>query len=141
MRLLFSILSIPVKNQGRAVGFGGEKRRSFENVNENAMQIYGLKNCDTCRKAIKALPNAEFLDVRSDGVPEQMLKAAHLAFGEALVNTRSTTWRGLSETERKAPPLDLLQSHPNLMKRPLIRDDAGALHLGWTAATQKDLGL
>ena len=28
------------------------------------MLIYGLKNCDTCRKAIKALPDAQLVDVR-----------------------------------------------------------------------------
>ncbi len=37
------------------------------------MLIYGLKNCDTCRKAIKALPDAQLVDVRKDGVPADVL--------------------------------------------------------------------
>ena len=64
------------------------------------MILYGLKTCDTCRKALKSLPDAEFRDVRADGVPGEVLESAHARFGASLLNTRSTTWRGLSEAER-----------------------------------------
>ena len=104
------------------------------------MQIYGLKTCDTCRKAIKALPQAEFVDVRAQGVPAPMMAAALAQFGAALVNTRSTTWRGLSEAERLAAPEALLADHPTLMKRPLISDGA-QLYLGWTKDVQTALGV
>ncbi|MEM6480286.1 MAG: ArsC/Spx/MgsR family protein [Pseudomonadota bacterium] len=103
------------------------------------MIIYGLKNCDTCRKAIKALNEAgishHLADVREDGVPSETLRRAQAQFGDALVNTRSTTWRGLSESERATPALELLAKHPALMKRPLI-DARGALYLGWTQTVQ-----
>ena len=62
--------------------------------------LYGLKNCDTCRKALKALPDATLVDVRADGVPEAVMAQAFAQFGDALLNTRSTTWRGLEEAER-----------------------------------------
>ncbi|MBV7408884.1 MULTISPECIES: ArsC/Spx/MgsR family protein [Roseobacteraceae] len=104
------------------------------------MEIYGLKTCDTCRKAIKALPDAHFVDVRADGVPTDVMDAALATFGEKLVNTRSTTWRGLSEEERKGAPKDLLAAHPTLMKRPLIATN-GSLHLGWTKDVQAALGV
>lgn len=104
------------------------------------MRLYGLKNCDTCRKALKSLSDAEFVDVRGDGVPETVLTAAFAAFGGALLNTRSTTWRGLDEGERARPPIELLRDHPTLMKRPLIEQD-GALLLGWTAETRAKLGI
>ncbi|WP_420586668.1 ArsC/Spx/MgsR family protein [Ruegeria sp.] len=104
------------------------------------MRLYGLKNCDTCRKALKSLPNAEFVDVRADGVPDSVMQQALDAFGGALLNTRSTTWRGLDEAERARPSLDLLADHPTLMKRPLIEHD-GALYLGWTAETKAGLGV
>jgi len=94
------------------------------------MILYGLKTCDTCRKALKALPNAQFCDVRAAGVPDDVLAAAHARFGAALVNTRSTTWRGLDAAERAELPLDLIRRHPTLMKRPLIVDGE-AMHLGW----------
>ncbi|MEO9651478.1 MAG: ArsC/Spx/MgsR family protein [Roseobacter sp.] len=103
------------------------------------MQLYGLKNCDTCRKAMKALPRAQLVDVRKDGVPTETLQCAFQVFGPALLNTRSTTWRGLEENERSKPPLELLLAHPALMKRPLIvvGDD---MYLGWTPDVQAALG-
>lgn len=94
--------------------------------------LYGLKNCDTCRKALKELGEVSFVDVRAQGVPAHILERAHEIFGEKLLNTRSTTWRGLSAAERAMPPLDLLTEHPTLMKRPLVT--AGdTLFLGWSA--------
>ena len=102
------------------------------------IEIYGLKNCDTCRKALKALPNAELWDVRAGGVPADLMAQAFAQFGEKLLNTRSTTWRGLDEAERAKPPLELIAAHPALMKRPLIK--AGeTLFLGWTAQTQAEI--
>lgn len=103
------------------------------------MQLYGLKNCDTCRNALKALPEAQLVDVRAEGAPLAVLEQALRQFGGALTNVRSTTWRGLSEEDRAADPLELLQAHPALMKRPLIEKD-GALYLGWTAETRAALG-
>jgi arsenate reductase len=104
------------------------------------MEIYGLKTCDTCRKAIKALPQAQFVDVRADGVVHDVMQRARAAFGAALVNTRSTTWRGLSEAERAESPETLLAAHPALMKRPLIVD-GDALYLGWTKEVQAALSV
>lgn len=103
------------------------------------MRLYGLKNCDTCRKALKALPKAQLVDVRAEGVPEEVLTAALAHFGDALINTRSTTWRGMDEAERNRPPLEQLKAHPSLMKRPLIVTGTD-MHLGWTKDTQAALG-
>lgn len=102
------------------------------------MKLYGLKTCDTCRKALKALENAEFLDVRADGVPEPVLLAAQAAFGDRLINTRSTTWRELDEGARAKDPIELLKAYPTLMKRPLIEKD-GQFYLGWTKDVQAAL--
>jgi arsenate reductase len=104
------------------------------------MQIYGLTTCDTCRKARKALPGAEFVDVRQQGVPDAVLAAALSRFGETLVNTRSTTWRGLDEAARGQPPLQQLRAHPALMKRPLVVADDD-MYLGWDKATQAALSV
>jgi len=113
---------------------------SPQDEGEGEMQVYGLKNCDTCRKAMKALPEAGLVDVRADGVPTGVLAEAHSRFGDKLLNTRSTTWRGLSEEERATPPLELLAAHPALMKRPLIVD-GDQMYLGWDKATQGALGV
>lgn len=104
------------------------------------MKLYGLKTCDTCRAARKAVPQAEFVDVRDSGVPPEVLEAALAQFGDALVNRKSTTWRGLDEAERTLAPLALLADHPTLMKRPLIVD-GDRMVLGWTKAAQAELGV
>lgn len=102
------------------------------------MVLYGLKNCDTCRKALKMLGEAEFKDVREDGVPAEVMARALEKFGENMLNRRSTTWRNLSDEERQGAPESLLAQHPTLMKRPLIEAD-GELYLGWDKAVQAAL--
>ena len=57
------------------------------------MRIFGLKNCDTCRKAVKLLDGYRFFDVRVDLIPDEILDAALQGFGDDLVNKKSTTWR------------------------------------------------
>lgn len=108
------------------------------------MHLYGLKSCDTCRNALKALRGAghdvAYTDVRADGIQSTDLERFITEFGEAIINKRSTTWRGLSDAERTAPPLELLIANPTLMKRPVIEAD-GTLHLGWSRETQQALGL
>lgn len=103
------------------------------------MRLFGLKNCDTCRKALKTLVEAEFVDVRAQGVPDDVIAQALAQFGAALVNSRSTTWRNLTEAERAIAPLDLLAMYPTLMKRPLIEKD-GQFYLGWGKDVQTALG-
>ncbi len=102
--------------------------------------IYGIRTCDTCRKAEKALAAAgqlvTFRDIRADPLDDVTWAQFLDAFGMALVNTRSTTWRGLSDEERSRPPADLLAEHPTLMKRPVI-EGRGGLTLGWTSTAQK----
>ncbi|MFT4962669.1 MAG: arsenate reductase [Paracoccaceae bacterium] len=104
------------------------------------MLIYGLKTCDTCRKVRKSLPMAEFFDVREKTVPFEVLSAGFDRFGASFLNTRSTTWRGLTVDERARPPLELLGDHPALMKRPLIVNGA-EMYLGWGTETRAALGV
>lgn len=101
--------------------------------------IHGLTTCDTCRKARKALPSARFRDIRADPLTHAEIAAFLDQFGERLVNRASTTWRGLSESERQKPPRDLLAAHPALLKRPLIQA-GGVLYLGWGPDVRRALG-
>ncbi|MEM7508884.1 MAG: ArsC/Spx/MgsR family protein [Pseudomonadota bacterium] len=112
------------------------------------MQIYALKTCDTCKKAIKALEAAgqsvAVTDVRADGVPREVLAGWLEQLGpEVLINTRSTTWRGLDPADRgKADSdegaLELLLAHPTLMKRPVIVTGSGVF-VGWSTTVQSAL--
>ena len=103
------------------------------------MKVYGIKSCDTVRRALKELAAAghapELVDIRADGIVPQELARFFAMFGDALVNRRSTTWRGLTEAERAGDPVALIAAHPALMKRPVIEAD-GRLTLGWEAAAQ-----
>ncbi len=103
------------------------------------MTFYGLKSCDTCRKAQKELlasgHRLHVIDVRADGVPRAELARFLELFGADLVNRRSTTWRSLSEAERAHDPLELLAEHPTLMKRPVVVAGDTA-YLGWTKTVQ-----
>jgi len=102
------------------------------------MRFFGLKTCDTCRKALKALRDAGFdpvvIDVRDDGVSPEDLAQMIAEFGESAINRRSTTWRDLGETDRARDPAVLLAAHPTLLKRPVI--DNGAWTIGWTPDVQ-----
>jgi len=106
------------------------------------MIIYGLKTCDSCRKAKSALERmgkaVDFHDMRDDPLSREELARFLAALGPDLVNRRSTTWRGLDEVARAGDPLDLLEAHPTLMKRPVI-EAGGQLHLGWNAKTEAAL--
>jgi Spx/MgsR family transcriptional regulator len=101
--------------------------------------LYGISTCDTCRKARKALENSgldvEFRDVRAVPLSEAEIARFLAEFGGSLLNTRSTTWRGLSESERGGTPETLIAAHPTLMKRPVI-EGPGGLTLGWDKAAQ-----
>ena len=103
------------------------------------MRFFGLKTCDTCRKALSALRAAGLdptvVDVRADGIARADLEAIVAAFGDKAVNRSSTTWRALSEADRATDPVDLLAAHPTLMKRPVI-EEGGQMTLGWAADAQ-----
>ncbi|PVH29340.1 arsenate reductase family protein [Pararhodobacter oceanensis] len=104
------------------------------------MEIWGLRNCDTCRKALKALPGAVLRDVRQEPLNAAEIGGLLAAFPEKALNKASATWRGLSEEERARAPGDLLVAYPALMKRPVIHA-GGEMHLGWTPAVRAALGV
>ncbi|MFN3644840.1 MAG: arsenate reductase family protein [Gemmobacter sp.] len=108
------------------------------------MIVYGISTCDTCKKAIKALQAAghdvTFRDVRANPLSEAEIAEFVTEFGDAIINRQSTTWRGASDFLRASEPEAQLAAQPTLMKRPVIRSDAG-LTLGWDAAVQARLGL
>lgn len=110
------------------------------------LTLYGLKNCDSCKKAQKALEAVgiavTFHDVRSDGVSDdQLARWLNAAGREALVNTRSTTWRGLSEAERAINDDEdaqrLLSLHPTLIKRPVI-EFHDKISVGWRKGQEEE---
>ncbi len=109
------------------------------------MRVYHLKNCDTCRKARKALDAAElspdYRDVRADGVAADDLLAIIASVGwERALNRRSTTWRGLSDAQKAdvddGKAAALIGEYPTLLKRPAIID-GDRMTVGWDAAAKE----
>ncbi|MCO6441903.1 MAG: ArsC family reductase [Nitrococcus mobilis] len=90
--------------------------------------LYGLKNCDTCRKARRWLDangaDYRFRDVRDEGVTEAKLRAwAEQVGWEVLLNRRGSTWRRLPDAEQaidSAAALALMARYPVLIKRPVL---------------------
>ena len=107
------------------------------------LTLYGLKNCDTCKKALKALQAAgkdvTFVDIRTETDLGAKVPAWLQAVGaDKLINRSSTTWRGLSDAEKAGDAQPLLIAHPTLVKRPVI--EAGkTVHVGWKADVQAAL--
>ena len=106
------------------------------------MRFFGLKTCDTCRKALGELRlrglNPQVIDVRTDGIAQVDLDQIVAAFGDKAVNRASATWRSLDETERQGDVLSLLAAHPTVMKRPVIERN-GVWYIGWDKAVHAAL--
>ena len=111
--------------------------------------LYGLKNCDTCRKARKWLDRFgiahDFVDVREQlPRPEAFVSWKDAVGGwDALINKSSTTWRQLPDN-LKSPGSDaewklLLRGHPALVKRPLVVMDDGRVAQGFSDNGYKKL--
>lgn len=111
------------------------------------LTVYGLKNCDTCRKARKWLDGKKIaykvVDVRDDGVAPTTIATWVGGLGlDAVVNRRSTTWRELPAAEREtltsSNAARFLVAHPTLIKRPVF-DNNGKLAIGFNDTTKAAL--
>ncbi|AXS79646.1 arsenate reductase [Dechloromonas sp. HYN0024] len=111
------------------------------------MKVYGIKNCDTMKKAMNWLADNgvayEFVDYKKAGVA-----AAHLpdwasrAGWEKLLNTRGLMWKKLSDDERsgvdEAKALTLMAQYPSLIKRPVL-DTGKQLIVGFSPENYAEL--
>lgn len=97
-------------------------------------RLYGIKNCDTVKKARSWLEqrgvNYEFHDFRADGLTAAQVQSWIAELGlDTLVNKRSTTWKELSDSQKNAfnseAAVQIIVDNPTLIKRPLL--DTGAL--------------
>ena len=93
------------------------------------MKLYGIKNCDTVKKARKWLDDNgiayDFHDFKKDGLDETLLARWEQAIGwEALINKRGTTWRKLPEELRDTigaqTAHEIMLDNPSIIKRPVV---------------------
>lgn len=93
------------------------------------LTLYGIKNCDTVKKARQWLSNHQreyrFHDFRVDGLDAALLQSWIKELGwEALINKRGTTWRQLPETVRDTlsenTAIAVMLENPAIIKRPVL---------------------
>jgi arsenate reductase len=92
-------------------------------------RLYGIRNCDTMKKAFAWLEAKkiayDFHDYKKEGVPPGKLKEwAARAGWEKLANMRGPTWRKIPEAKREnlteARALALLEQNSSAIKRPVV---------------------
>ncbi len=107
------------------------------------IKIFGIKNCDTMKKAFAWLEANgvayEFTDYKKAGIAAARLPDWNQRAGwQKLLNTRGLMWKKLSEAERadvdEAKALQLMAQYPSLIKRPVL-DTGTALLVGFSPET------
>jgi Spx/MgsR family transcriptional regulator len=109
--------------------------------------LYGIKNCDTIKKARRWLEQNKveyrFHDVRTDGIsrPEIQDWLKTLDW-ETLLNRRGSSWRKLPESVRdnisKSGAIDLMLENPAIIKRPVLAHN-NTLCLGFSAHSYQSI--
>jgi len=103
--------------------------------------VYGIKNCDSVKKARKYLEaqgtDYQFHDFRADGLTSDKIDQwLTQTDWQKLLNKRSTTWKQLDEAVKESVGpdnlSDILAQHPTLIKRPVIESE-GNLIIGFDA--------
>ncbi|EKF75100.1 arsC-like protein [Alcanivorax hongdengensis A-11-3] len=97
------------------------------------LTVFGIKNCDTMKKAMKWLDDNgiayHFHDYKKEGVNTQALRQWIDTLGwETVINRRGTTWRKLDEALRDSMDADkamqVAQDNPSIIKRPILQNDS-----------------
>jgi len=109
--------------------------------------VYGIKNCDTVKKARRWLDehdvSYQFHDFRSDGLDEKLLRKWLTSVNwEVLLNKRGTTWRKLPEQDKndinETTAINIMLQHPAIIKRPVL-STSSAIHVGFKADEYQQL--
>ena len=106
------------------------------------LELYGIPNCDTVKKARAWLDGRglgyAFHDYKKEGAdPDRLAAWSDAAGWEALLNRRGTTFRALPEADKadidRARAIRLMAANPSLIKRPVVEHEGGVL-VGFDAA-------
>jgi len=98
--------------------------------------LYGIKNCDTMKKAFQWLDKHgveyQFHDYKKQRIDEKTLSAWSKKVGwETLLNRRGTTWRKLpdkvKDTINEKSALKIMQEQPSIIKRPVLKQGSSCI--------------
>lgn len=116
-------------------------------VTTDMTTLYGISNCDTCRKAKNWFNENritfDFFDFRKNELTQTKIETWIDSIGlDKLINRRGTTWRNLPDELRDQihgpENVDVLNQFPTLMKRPIIEIDDHFL-VGFDASVIKQI--
>ena len=102
--------------------------------------IYGIKNCDTMKKARAFLDKNKvdyvFHDYKSAGIDKDRLESwAKKAGWETLLNKAGTTFKKLPDTDKddltEKKAIALMLAQPSMIKRPVLELPRGKLLVGF----------
>ncbi len=105
------------------------KAANKEGAGKMKVKIYGIKGCDTMKKAFSWLDahgiEYEFHDYKKLGAPIERMNAWAKGMGwQKLINTRGPTWSKIPESEREnlnqARAFALLATHTSAIRRPIV---------------------
>ncbi|MGR2825717.1 Spx/MgsR family RNA polymerase-binding regulatory protein [Acinetobacter sp. 1124_18A] len=113
------------------------------------LKIYGIKNCNSMKKAFDALQakalNYDFHDYKKQGIDVDTLKIWLKEIGQdTVLNKKGTTWRKLSEEEQmhalssEDNLIEALIAQPSLIKRPVLQTSQGFI-VGFDEATYQNI--
>lgn len=113
------------------------------------LKIYGIKNCNSMKKAFDLLNELglayEFHDYKKQGIDADTVKKWLDALGQDVVlNKKGTTWRKLTEDEQQTALenqsnlIHALTTHSSLIKRPVLQTENGYI-VGYNEAEYKAL--
>lgn len=114
-------------------------------------KIYGIKNCNTMKKAFSWLEKYqiayEFHDYKKEGISEGKLKKWCAQMGwELLLNRKGMTWRNLSDNEKRSvtdekSAVSLMQNKTSIIKRPVIEKEEKIVVVGFSEEEYKTVFL
>jgi len=113
------------------------------------MQLFGIPNCSTVKKARDWLSNNnvayEFNDFKNNTINQGLLESwlSQMPW-EKLINRSGMTWRNLSDTEKLAvidakSAINLMLEKSSVIKRPVLVKNGKILYLGFTETAYKEL--
>ncbi len=114
-----------------------------------SVTIYGIKNCDTMKKARAWLDGHgvayAFHDYKTAGIGRGVLQAWSKAVGwEVLLNRAGTTFRKLADADKagltEARAIALMIAQPSMIKRPVL-DVNGRLIVGFKSEIYASCGI
>lgn len=115
------------------------------------MQLFGIPNCSTVKKARDWLKHHdvayEFHDFKKNGVSHALIEGwlAQISW-DKLVNRSGMTWRNLTDAEKAlvqdaGSALSLMVEKSSVIKRPVLVKDGKIISLGFNEATYNELCL